>query len=55
MVRSVTGWSKGLEVTGGGQGVVSRAGLVLLRPLADKIKIGLTDTASATVGVGHQP
>jgi hypothetical protein len=32
----VTGWSRGLEVSGGGQGVVSHAGLVLLRHLADK-------------------
>jgi hypothetical protein len=32
----VTGWSKGLEVSGGGQGVVSHAGLALLRHLADK-------------------
>jgi DDE family transposase len=31
----VTGWSKSLEVTGGGQGIVSHAGLVLLRRLAD--------------------
>jgi hypothetical protein len=30
-----TGWSRGLEVSGGGQGVVSHAGLVLLRHLAD--------------------
>jgi hypothetical protein len=37
---NVTGWSKGLEVTGGGGGVVSHAGLVLLRGLADKT--GLT-------------
>ena len=37
---NVTGWSKGLEVTGGGQGVVSHAGLALLRHLADKT--GLT-------------
>ena len=36
----VTGWSKGLEVTADGQGVVSHAGLVLLRGLADKT--GLT-------------
>src|ERR1700686_3673100 len=35
-----TGWSRGLEVSGGGQGVVSHAGLVLLRHLADKT--GLT-------------
>ena len=31
-----TGWSRGLEVTGGGTGVVSHAGLVLLRSLADR-------------------
>jgi hypothetical protein len=36
----VTGWSRGLEVSGGGAGVVSHAGLVLLRHLADKA--GLT-------------
>jgi Transposase DDE domain group 1 len=32
----VTGWSRGLEVSGGGQGVVSHAGLALLRHLSDK-------------------
>ncbi len=37
---NVTGWSRGLEVTGGGEGVVSHAGLALLRHLADKT--GLT-------------
>jgi hypothetical protein len=31
-----TGWSQGLEVTGGGTGIVSHAGLVLLRQLADR-------------------
>jgi hypothetical protein len=35
-----TGWLRGLEVTAGGAGVVSHAGLVLLRALADKT--GLT-------------
>jgi hypothetical protein len=35
-----TGWLKGLEVTGDGAGIVSHAGLVLLRALADNI--GLT-------------
>jgi hypothetical protein len=35
-----TGWSRGLEVPGGGTGVVSHAGLVLLRQLADRA--GLT-------------
>jgi hypothetical protein len=37
---NVTGWSKGLEVTADGQGIVSHAGLVLLRRLADRT--GLT-------------
>src|SRR3974390_2407119 len=37
---NVTGWSRGLEVSGGGQGVVSHAGLALLRHLAGKT--GLT-------------
>ncbi|MGH8920941.1 MAG: transposase [Actinomycetes bacterium] len=41
---NVTGWSRGLEVTGGGQGVVSHAGLALLRHLADKT--GLTGSLS---------
>jgi Transposase DDE domain group 1 len=36
----VTGWLKGLEVTGGGTGIVSHAGLALLRALADRT--GLT-------------
>jgi hypothetical protein len=44
---NVTGWSRGLEVTGGGQGVVSHAGLVLLRHLADKT--GLTGGLSAAL------
>ena len=35
-----TGWSRGLAVTGGGTGIVSHAGLVLLRQLADRT--GLT-------------
>jgi hypothetical protein len=39
-VMNVTGWSGGLEVSGGGQGVVSHAGLALLRRLAGKA--GLT-------------
>jgi hypothetical protein len=42
-----TGWSRGLEVTGGGSGVVSHAGLVLLRHLADKT--GLTGGLSAAL------
>jgi hypothetical protein len=35
-VSNVTGWSRGLDVSGGGTGVVSHAGVVLLRHLADK-------------------
>ena len=41
---NVTGWSRGLEVSGGGQGVVSHAGLALLRHLTDKT--GLTSGLS---------
>jgi hypothetical protein len=37
---NVTGWSRGLEVTADGEGIVSHAGLALLRQLADKT--GLT-------------
>jgi hypothetical protein len=33
---NATGWSRGLEVTGGGTGVVSHAGLALLRRLSDR-------------------
>ena len=43
-MMNVTGWSRGLEVSGGGQGVVSHAGLALLRHLADKT--GLTGALS---------
>lgn len=31
-----TGWSRGLDVTSGGAGVVSHAGLALLRQLSDR-------------------
>jgi hypothetical protein len=44
---NATGWSRGLEVTGGGAGVVSHAGLVLLRLLADRT--GLTAGLSAAL------
>lgn len=37
---NVTGWSRGLEVTADGEGIVSHAGLALLRHLADRT--GLT-------------
>jgi len=37
---NLTGWSKSLEVTAGGDGIVSHAGLALLRQLTDKT--GLT-------------
>src|SRR5258708_28056203 len=39
-----TAWSKGLDVTAGGQGIVSHAGVVLLRALADRT--GLTSGLS---------
>jgi hypothetical protein len=39
-----TGWLRGLEVTAGGTGIVSHAGLALLRALADKT--GLTSGLS---------
>src|SRR5438094_3068494 len=42
-----TGWSSGLEVTGGGSGVVSHAGLALLRQLSDRT--GLTSGMSAAL------
>ncbi len=44
---NVTGWSKNLEVTADGQGIVSHAGLALLRALTDK-----TDPR-AVAGAGH--
>src|SRR6266705_2049865 len=44
---NATAWSRGLEVTGGGTGVVSHAGLVLLRQLADRA--GLTAGLSAAL------
>src|SRR5579859_1808669 len=42
-----TGWSRGLDVTGGGSGVVSHAGLSLLRQLSDRT--GLTSGLSAAL------
>src|ERR1700752_4210466 len=44
---NATAWSRGLDVTGGGTGVVSHAGLVLLRQLADRT--GLTAGLSAAL------
>ena len=44
---NATVWSRGLEVTGGGTGIVSHAGLVLLRQLADRT--GLTAGLSAAL------
>ncbi len=41
---NLTGWSKSLEVTGDGEGIVSHAGLAVLRLLADKT--GLTSGLS---------
>ena len=36
---NTTGWSRSLEVTADGQGIVSHAGLALLRQLADKTSL----------------
>jgi len=44
---NATGWSRGLEVTGSGTGVVSHAGLVLLRQLSDRT--GLTSGLPAAL------
>src|ERR1700750_2924271 len=44
---NATAWSRVLEVTGGGTGIVSHAGLVLLRQLADRT--GLTAGLSAAL------
>jgi len=45
------GWSRGLEVTADGEGVVSHAGLALLRGLADKT--GLTAGLSGALASGR--
>ena len=49
---NATGWSRGLEVTGGGCGVVSHAGLVLLRQLADRagLTAGLSSALPSPLG-----
>jgi len=44
---NTTAWSKGLDVTGGGRGIVSHAGVVLLRALADRT--GLTGGLSGAL------
>ena len=48
---NVTAWSNGLEVTGCGSGVVSHAGLGLVRRLADKT--GLTGGLSRALWSGR--
>ena len=48
---NVTAWSDGLEVTGGGTGVVSHAGLGLLRCLSDRA--GLTGGLSQALWSGR--
>jgi Transposase DDE domain group 1 len=48
---NVTGWSQRLEVTGGGTGVVSHAGLALLRRLSDVT--GLTGGLSGALASGR--
>ena len=46
-----TGWSKGLDVTAGGQGIVSHAGLALLRAMEDKT--GLTRCLSRALATAR--
>jgi len=52
---NVTGWSRGLEVTGGGAGVVSHAGLALLRHLGDRtgLSAGLSGALASPRLVVH--
>jgi hypothetical protein len=52
---NVTAWAKGLEVSGDGTGVVSHAGLGLLRRLADKTGLtgGLSRALSSGRVLGH--
>jgi hypothetical protein len=47
---STAGWLKGLRVTGEGSGIVSHAGVALLRAPADNI--GLTGAAAALARIG---
>src|SRR5450432_1756235 len=51
---NATGWSRGLDVTGGGTGIVSHAGLVLLRQLSDRtgLTAGLPAALPSPLG-GH--
>jgi hypothetical protein len=48
---NTTGWLKGLRVTAGGTGIVSHAGVALLRALADNI--GLTAGLSGALASGR--
>ena len=52
---NVTAWSNGLEVTGGGTGIVSHAGLGLLRRLSDKTGLagGLSRALASGRLLGH--
>ena len=48
---NVTAWSNGLEVTGGGTGIVSHAGLGLVRLVVEKT--GLTGGLSRALWSGR--
>jgi hypothetical protein len=52
---NVTAWANGLEVSGGGTGMVSHAGLGLLRRLADKAGLarGLSRALASGRLLGH--
>jgi hypothetical protein len=51
----IIGWSKGLEVTADGEGIVSHAGPVLLRQLADKNRADWGAVGGAGLGAAVDP
>ena len=54
---NATGWSRGLEVTGGGTGVVSHAGLMLLREAVEALPPALRRRLMVTcdgAGASHE-
>ena len=52
---NVTAWSQGLEVSGDGTGIVSHAGIGLLRHLADKTGLTLRPVGGAGLGPAAAP
>ena len=54
---NTTGWLRGLEVTADGTGIVSHAGVALLRALADKsgLTAGLSKALASPAAAGPRP